>query len=174
MTPWAVACQAPLFMEFSRQAYWSGLPFPSPGIFPAPAQAPAPRQGLNSSPPLQADCLPFEPPEILGGCGGQTGAEQRASHWRSVNGHDETSSGLPHCSSELEWSVDVLAGTAILKTWTKPGRTVCFHYNDCYVFSRLMLSGKTSVTLETWLIFRIYNPLELIYSPHLKITFITL
>ena len=84
------------------------------------------------------------------------------------------SSGLPHCSSELEWSVDVLAGTAILKTWTKPGRTVCFHYNDCYVFSRLMLSGQTSVTLETWLIFRIYNPSELIHSPHLKITFITL
>ena len=29
-TPWTVACQAPLFMEFSRQDYWSGLPFPSP------------------------------------------------------------------------------------------------------------------------------------------------
>ena len=32
--PWAVACQAPLSMEFSRQEYWSGLPFPSPRIFP--------------------------------------------------------------------------------------------------------------------------------------------
>ena len=30
-TPWTVACQAPLSMEFSRQKYWSGLPFPSPG-----------------------------------------------------------------------------------------------------------------------------------------------
>ena len=30
-TPWTVACQAPLFMGFSRQEYWSGLPFPSPG-----------------------------------------------------------------------------------------------------------------------------------------------
>ena len=29
-TPWTVACQAPLFMGFSRQEYWSGLPFPSP------------------------------------------------------------------------------------------------------------------------------------------------
>ena len=28
--PWTVACQAPLSMEFSRQDYWSGLPFPSP------------------------------------------------------------------------------------------------------------------------------------------------
>ena len=32
-TPWTAACQAPLFMGFSRQAYWSGLPFPSPGLF---------------------------------------------------------------------------------------------------------------------------------------------
>ena len=31
VTPWTVACQAPLSMEFSRQEYWSGLPFPSPG-----------------------------------------------------------------------------------------------------------------------------------------------
>ena len=30
VTPWTVACQAPLSMEFSRQEYWSGLPFPSP------------------------------------------------------------------------------------------------------------------------------------------------
>ena len=32
--PWTVAYQAPLFMGFSRQEYWSGLPFPSPGDFP--------------------------------------------------------------------------------------------------------------------------------------------
>ena len=30
-TPWILACQAPLSMGFSRQEYWSGLPFPSPG-----------------------------------------------------------------------------------------------------------------------------------------------
>ena len=34
MTPWTVACQAPLSMEFSRQEYWSGLPFPTPGDIP--------------------------------------------------------------------------------------------------------------------------------------------
>ena len=38
-TSWIIAHQAPLSVEFSRQAYWSGLPFPSPGIFPT--------QGLN-------------------------------------------------------------------------------------------------------------------------------
>ena len=35
-TPWTVACQAPLSMEFSRQEYWSGLPFPTPGDLPNP------------------------------------------------------------------------------------------------------------------------------------------
>ena len=34
VTPWTVAYQAPSSMGFSRQEYWSGLPFPSPGIFP--------------------------------------------------------------------------------------------------------------------------------------------
>ena len=34
MTPWTVAHQAPPSMEFSRQEYWSGLPFPSPGDLP--------------------------------------------------------------------------------------------------------------------------------------------
>ena len=34
VTPWTVACLAPLSMGFSRQEYWSGLPFPSPGDLP--------------------------------------------------------------------------------------------------------------------------------------------
>ena len=33
-TPWTVACQDPLSMGFSRQEYWSGLPFPPPGDLP--------------------------------------------------------------------------------------------------------------------------------------------
>ena len=53
--PWTSACQAPLSMEFSRQEYWSGLPFSPPrdlfntGIKPR-------------SPTYQADSLPTEPP----------------------------------------------------------------------------------------------------------------
>ena len=35
-TPWTVACQAALSMEFSRQEYWGGLPFPTPGDLPKP------------------------------------------------------------------------------------------------------------------------------------------
>ena len=39
-TPWTIPCQAPLLMEFSRQEYWSGLPFPSPGDLPDPGVKP--------------------------------------------------------------------------------------------------------------------------------------
>ena len=35
-TPWTVALLAPLSMEFSRQEYWSGVPFPTPGYIPDP------------------------------------------------------------------------------------------------------------------------------------------
>ena len=54
-TPWTVAYQALLSMGFSRQEYWSGLPFPSPVDLPDPGIKP----GL---PALQADALPSEPP----------------------------------------------------------------------------------------------------------------
>ena len=39
-TPWTVACQAPLPMEFFRQEYWSGLPFPPPRDLPDPGVKP--------------------------------------------------------------------------------------------------------------------------------------
>jgi len=51
--------QFPLSMGFSRQVYWSGLPFPFPGDHPNPGFTPR-------SPALQADSLPFEPPWKLG------------------------------------------------------------------------------------------------------------
>ena len=40
VTPWTVARQAPLSMGFSRQEYWSGLQFPSPGDLPNPGTKP--------------------------------------------------------------------------------------------------------------------------------------
>ena len=53
VTPWTVACQAPLSLRFSGQDYWSVLPFPPPGDVPDP--------GIEStspaSPTLQADSL---------------------------------------------------------------------------------------------------------------------
>ena len=39
-TPWTAGPQAPLSMEFSKQEYWSGLPFPSPGDLPNPGTEP--------------------------------------------------------------------------------------------------------------------------------------
>ena len=38
--PWTVARQAPLYLKFSRQEYWSGLPFPPPGNLPDPGIEP--------------------------------------------------------------------------------------------------------------------------------------
>ena len=40
VTQWTVACQFPLSIELSRQEYWSGLPFPSPGNLPDPGVEP--------------------------------------------------------------------------------------------------------------------------------------
>ena len=54
-TPWTVAHQAPPSMPFSRQEYWSGLPFPSPGDLPDPGIEPR-------SPALQANAFTYEPP----------------------------------------------------------------------------------------------------------------
>ena len=54
VTPWTGACQAPLSVEFSRQEYWNGCLFPSPGNLPEPGI----EQG---SPALQANSLPSEP-----------------------------------------------------------------------------------------------------------------
>ena len=54
-TPWAIAYQDPLSMGFSRQRYWGGLPFHSPGDLPNP--------GIELvSPAMQADSLPTELP----------------------------------------------------------------------------------------------------------------
>ena len=54
-TPWTVACQAPLSMEFSRQKYWSGLPFPTSGDLSDPGIEPT----SPESPALQSDTLPM-------------------------------------------------------------------------------------------------------------------
>ena len=57
-TPWTAAHQAPLSMEFSRQKYWSGLPFPPPGDLPDPGIEP----GSPASPSPASTFLPTVPP----------------------------------------------------------------------------------------------------------------
>ena len=67
-TLWTVTCQAPLSMGFSRQEYWSGLPFPSPGDLPNPeielvsAASPALQQTLY---PLRHLKSPFSLPKDI-------------------------------------------------------------------------------------------------------------
>ena len=69
-----VARQAPLSIGFSRQEYWSGLPFPSPGDLPNPGIKPR-------SPSLQADTLTSEPP----GKPAEVHKEGRIHIWKEIN-----------------------------------------------------------------------------------------
>ena len=73
-TPWTVVGQAPLSMEFSRQEYWSGLPFPLPGDLPDPQIKPG-------SPVWQADALPPAPP---GKSIGERGSLNKAVYYLST------------------------------------------------------------------------------------------
>ena len=57
--PWIVAHQAPLYMEFSKQEYWSGLPFPTPGDIPDPRIEPV----YLASPALAGRFFTTIPPE---------------------------------------------------------------------------------------------------------------
>ena len=86
-TPWTVAHQAPLSMAFSRQEYWNGLPFPSPGDIADPGIKPR-------FPTLQADALPlshqgrYKRRSLLWGLGGLCGG--------SVTGKDATKHPTMH------------------------------------------------------------------------------
>ena len=79
LTPWTVAHQAPLSMGFSRQEYWKGLPFPSPGdlpdpgIEPAALMPPASADGLFTSapPPTREAQLQSQQEPNTGGAGGR-------------------------------------------------------------------------------------------------------
>ena len=125
---WTVACQAPLSMGFSRQEYWSGLPFPSPGHLPYPGIEPG-------SPALQADDLPTE--QWSGSmlshcncvrlCATPSLGFSRQEHW----------SGLPfpspmHKSGKWKWSHSVMSDssrphglqpTRLLYPWDFPGKS---------------------------------------------------
>ena len=88
-TLWAVACQAPLSMGFSRQEYWSGLPCPPPGDLPNPGIEPR-------SPTLQVDSLPAEPP----GKPKNTGVGS-LSLLPGIFPTQESNQGLVHCRQIL-------------------------------------------------------------------------
>ena len=82
--PRTVALQAPLSMGFSRQEYWSGLPFPSPGDLPDPGIKPRP-------PALQANSLPSE---LLRKC-----------YWSKLQGKSEISIEISNDVNHISMSV---------------------------------------------------------------------
>ena len=84
-TPWYVAHQTPLSVEFSKQEYWSGLPFPSPEDLPEPGIEPW-------FPALWADSLPAEPP----GKPKNTEVDSLPLLWR-IFPTQELNQGLLHC-----------------------------------------------------------------------------
>ena len=101
--PWTVACQASLSMEFSRQEYGNGLPFPSPGDLPNPGMEPG-------SPALQADALSSEPP------GNPT------KHLRNIPGEKQCCQKTMHSvMSDSLWPHG-LQPARLLCLWNFPGK----------------------------------------------------
>ena len=96
-TPWTVAYKAPLSMEFSRQEYWRGLPFPSPGDLPHPGIEPG-------SLALQADALSSEPPGKL-------------SQRKAMPKNDQTTAKL-HSSHTLVKQRSKFSKPTFNSTWT--------------------------------------------------------
>ena len=88
-TPWIVAHQAPPSMGFSRQEYWSGLPFPSSGDLSNPGIEPR-------SPALWADALPSKPPGKL--------PNQETGVW-SLGHEDPLEKEMATNSSFLAWEI---------------------------------------------------------------------
>ena len=82
-TLWTITYQAPPSMGFSRQEYWSGLPFPSPGDLPNPRIEPG-------SPALQADALTSEPAKSEG-CQGRASLVVQWLRFRTFSAEGEGS-----------------------------------------------------------------------------------
>ena len=96
VTPWTVACQAPLSMYFSRQEYWSGLPFSLPGHLPNPGieltflLSPALAGGFFTN------CAPWEIPEL---CTVQSVSQFSPSVMSNSLRRHETQHAWPPCPS---------------------------------------------------------------------------
>ena len=135
MTPWTVIHQAPLSVEFSRQEYWSELPFPSPRDLHDPGIKPR-------SPPLQADPLLTEP--------GKTGDKEPSCQCRrlkvqSLDQDDPLEEGTATHSGILIWRIP----------WTeKPGRlpsigsqTVRQNWRDLACTDNKCSKAETNITV---------------------------
>ena len=131
--PWTVGCQAPLSMEFSRQEYWSGLSFPSPGDLPNPGIEPR-------SPSLQVNSLPCEAPGKSKNTGVGTYTFSRGSS--QLGGW--TWASCVTCGFFTVWA------TWEAK-WKSQTQNVCLIYILLWLYSRRH-SGKDSVVRAVLLI----------------------
>ena len=115
-TPCTVARQAPPSMKFSRQEYWSGLPFPSPGDLLNPGTEPR-------SPALQADALQSELPGKLLNLSANAGDTKDVGLIPGSGGSPEVGNGNPLQYSCLENFMDGGAWWAtvhgVSKSWTR-------------------------------------------------------
>ena len=141
VTPWNVALQAPLSMEFSNQEYWSGLPFPSTGDLPDPRIEPG-------SPALQADSLLSEAP------GSGTGAMCAKSLQLGLTLWDPMNCSPPGSSVHgifqargLEWGA-IAFSTALYYC------LLILHFKICLMssanFQCIMVSGEKSLHCAVW------------------------
>ena len=110
VVPWTVACQAPQFMGFSRQEYWSGLPFPPAGDLSNPGTGPG-------SPAFQVDSLPSEPPEKL-----QTFLQEGGQNWTPYLLPEYSTNSLPFTSWKLHPS-----RYSFQKSWSHPWFFSTYH-----------------------------------------------
>ena len=116
-TPWTVAHQAPLCMEFSRWEYWNGLPFPNPGHLPNPGIEPtsvaSPALGgrfftieLPGSPvrPRSSSCLPLSRASLAAQKAKNLPAVQE-TWFPSLGWEDPLEKGMATYSSILAWRI---------------------------------------------------------------------
>ena len=104
-TPWTVAHQAPLSMGFSRQEYWSGLPFPSPEDIPDPGIKP-----VSLISPVSAE-----------------GSFTTSTTWKLLSGPEKWS--LPTKAKHRHWIYCNGQGKSDMKRKTKQRRSLCRNKN---------------------------------------------
>ena len=137
VTPWTVAHQAPLFMGFSRQECWSGLPFPPPGNLPDPGIKPT----SPASPALQADSFTMEPTTAMVIMSEVGLPSELFKHWVSVC----LSSFWWKCVQDyIPWSVPNLTGSAMTNDFVASIQLTCKSYPIHLLMAILMAPSLRS------------------------------
>ena len=134
VTPWTVACPAPLSMGVSTQGHWSGLPGPPSGDRPNPGMEPR-------SPTLQADSLLSEPPGKLKNM--EVGSLSLLQGIFSTQGSNP---GLLHCRRVLYQ----------LSHQGSPSYITGLHFAILMLFWKIVSFSYVPVIEPTWLFSRVF------------------